>query len=231
MEAEAAPFISHLGLEKIDSIFNGAPCIFYSGSYNECKVSVVTNGKSIVFGVDNIGTTPAALSTFLAINQLKPDLVINAGTAGGFRRNDTKIGDTFISINFKYHDRRIPIPGYAEYGIGDYNAYPCPNLVKELNFKEGVVTTSNSLDHCEIDDKIMLENNASVKDMEAASIAWAAELTQTPFFAVKVVTDIVDGDKPSQEEFLENLETAAKSLQLSLSSVINFVSGKKLIDL
>jgi len=37
--------------------------------------------------------------------------------------------------------------------------------------------------------------DVSVKDMEAAAIAWVAKLNNTPFFALKVVTDIVDGDR------------------------------------
>jgi nucleoside phosphorylase len=32
--------------------------------------------------------------------------------------------------------------------------------------------------------------DASVKDMEAAAVAWAAELYEVPYFALKVVTDI-----------------------------------------
>ena len=32
----------------------------------------------------------------------------------------------------------------------------------------------------------MLENDASVKDMEAAALAYVAELAAVPFFAVKV---------------------------------------------
>jgi nucleoside phosphorylase len=39
-------------------------------------------------------------------------------------------------------------------------------------------------------DIIMEENQASVKEMEAASIAWVVEQFQVPFFAVKVITDI-----------------------------------------
>ena len=35
----------------------------------------------------------------------------------------------------------------------------------------------------------MTANNASVKDMEAASVAYIAEITHTPFLALKVVTD------------------------------------------
>jgi hypothetical protein len=33
--------------------------------------------------------------------------------------------------------------------------------------------------------------DASVKDMEAAAVAWAAELSSTPFIALKVVTGII----------------------------------------
>lgn len=70
--------------------------------------------------------------------------------------------------------------------------------------------------------------DASVKDMEAAAIAWAADLSNTPFIALKVVTDIVDGDRPAEEEFFENLATAAASLQVMVPKVIEFVVGKSL---
>lgn len=36
----------------------------------------------------------------------------------------------------------------------------------------------------------MARTDAAVKDMEAAAVAWAAELYKVPYFALKVVTDI-----------------------------------------
>ena len=39
----------------------------------------------------------------------------------------------------------------------------------------------------------MVAREASVKDMEAAAVAWAAHLHACPMFALKAVTDIVDG--------------------------------------
>jgi 5'-methylthioadenosine nucleosidase len=78
---------------------------------------------------------------------------------------------------------------------------------------------------------MMTANNASVKDMEAASVAYIAEITNTPFLALKVVTDIVDGDRPTHEEFLENLSTAAISLQQKIPLLIDYIVGKKLSDL
>lgn len=232
MEAEAKPFIDELKLEPLDlpgSLLTS--CVVHQGIINEVKITVVTNGKSAKFGVDNVGTIPAALAAHIAISNIQPDLVINAGTAGGFKRKTAAIGDVFICTKFKNHDRRIPIPGFDQYGIGDYDGTSCKNLAKDLKFKLGTVTTSNSLDHNADDDKIMLENDASVKDMEAAAIAWVAEETKTPFFALKVVTDIVDGDRPTQEEFLENLGAAAKSLQVALPKLIDYIKGKSLTQL
>jgi hypothetical protein len=35
--------------------------------------------------VDHVGTVPASLMTFAAVQAVKPNLIINAGTAGGFK--------------------------------------------------------------------------------------------------------------------------------------------------
>jgi 5'-methylthioadenosine nucleosidase len=77
----------------------------------------------------------------------------------------------------------------------------------------------------------METNDASCKDMEAAAIAWSCKLFQIPYLGVKVVTDIVDGDRPTQEEFLEHLHTAAASLQRALPQVIEHVCGRPMHDL
>ncbi len=129
MEMEARPFIEKLGLVLIPSVIDNSPSLIYGGTRNGFKISVATNGKCPTHGVDNVCTVPAALSTFLAVHQLHPDLVINAGTAGGFSAKGAAIGDAFISSQIKHHDRRIPIPGFTAYGIGNHESLSCPNLV------------------------------------------------------------------------------------------------------
>ncbi len=62
-----------------------APCVTFSGSYSNLSVHVVWNGKCAVTGVDNVGTVPASLATYLSIMTFNPDLIISAGTAGGFK--------------------------------------------------------------------------------------------------------------------------------------------------
>jgi 5'-methylthioadenosine nucleosidase len=79
--------------------------------------------------------------------------------------------------------------------------------------------------------EIMVSLNAAVKEMEVASIAYVTDHANVPLLAVKVVTDIVDGDRPSHEEFLENLHIASDNLQRQLPRVVNYIIGKKLAEL
>jgi 5'-methylthioadenosine nucleosidase len=57
----------------------------YSGKHAGLDVHVVWNGRDAEHGVDLVGTVPASLSTYLACQAFNPDLIISAGTAGGFK--------------------------------------------------------------------------------------------------------------------------------------------------
>ena len=80
-----------------------------------------------------VGTTPAAISTYIAINSYKPDLVINAGTAGGFARVGGKVGDVYVCNNFTHHDRRIAIPGFEKYGRGHHVTLSTTKIIDVSN--------------------------------------------------------------------------------------------------
>uniref|UniRef100_A0A7S0WR43 Nucleoside phosphorylase domain-containing protein n=1 Tax=Pyramimonas obovata TaxID=1411642 RepID=A0A7S0WR43_9CHLO len=228
MEAEAAPFVEHLKLTKDEpSLLNTPlPGISYSGTHGSTKVVAVCNGKDAIYGVDSVGTVSAALTTYAAIQAVKPDLVINAGTCGGFKAKGGAIGDVYLSSAFKNHDRRIPLPGFEAFGTYAVESPACPKLVAAAGLKVGVVSTGNSLDCTPTDAEVMKENDASVKEMEGAAIAQVAKMFGIPIIGIKSVTDIVDGDRPTGEEFMENLGAAAKALQDKLPKVIDFVAGK-----
>lgn len=170
MTAEAQPLIDALSLSKMESLATEPYAVcFYSGSYKGITITVATNGQCRLSpdntGIDNVGTTPACLSTLLAMQTLspKPDLVINAGTAGGFGKMGAAIGDAFVSTSIKHHDRRIPIPGWDAYARGHHTTHATSQLCAALKFKSGVVSTGNSLDCTERDMEMLLENRASVK--------------------------------------------------------------------
>ena len=61
-------------------------------------------------GVDQVGTVPAALTAYLAIQAFHPDLLISIGTAGGFKARGGAIGDIYVGQSVMNHDRRIQIP-------------------------------------------------------------------------------------------------------------------------
>jgi hypothetical protein len=50
-----------------------------------CQLISFLKLNFLLSGVDNVGTVSAALVTYASIQTLKPHLIINAGTAGGFK--------------------------------------------------------------------------------------------------------------------------------------------------
>ncbi|KXZ47923.1 hypothetical protein GPECTOR_32g536 [Gonium pectorale] len=233
MEAEAQPLIQALGLKEDapPKIVGPAPCVTFSGEHDGLKVHVVWNGKDRDTGVDNVGTVPASLSTYLAVMAFKPDVVISAGTAGGFKAQGAAIGDVFLGTAVINHDRRIPLPNFDKYGIGYSLCLATPGLQEALSLKQGVVSSGNSLDYTDKCMEIMAQHSVAVKEMEAAAIAWACNLYHVPLMCVKAVTDIVDGDRPTSEEFLENLHAAAAALQGTLPRVLSRLAGRKMSEL
>jgi nucleoside phosphorylase len=101
---------------------------------------------------------------------------------------------------------------------------PCEEIAKTLGLKLGIVTTGNSLDCTEKDLEIIRSYNGVVKDMEAAAIAWIAKQYNIPFLAIKAITDLVDGEKTTEEEFLQNLESASKILSKQTIRVLELLS-------
>ncbi len=228
MEAEARPLINALDLKR-DRKFGDPTLPFehYTGDYSETlELLVSLNGKDKRYGVDNIGTEPATLNAYITLQHYKPDLLINAGTAGGFLARGAEIGDVYISTEaFRFHDRRIPIPGFDIYGVGHYPVHLIPKMAAALGLKEGVVTTANSLDYSDKDLIMMTQNNGSVKEMEAAGIGWVAHLLEVPFFALKSVTDFVDSEHPTEAQFIANLNIASHQLREKTIAVLNYLAS------
>jgi nucleoside phosphorylase len=234
MEAEAQPLIDQLNLQP-DPDFGDPhlPFRYYRGTKGRLQILLALAGKDPRFGVDLIGTEPATLNAYLVFKGFKPDLCINAGTAGGFIKRGGKIGDVYLSTEpFRYHDRRIPIPGFEEYGIGSYPvleglADPYLNeIAQKLGLKSGAVTTGSSLDYTDHCLRLMDQHQGAAKEMEACAIAWVAWLLQVPMLALKSITDLVDGVHPTQEEFLANLSQASSELQKKLIMLLEFLDAK-----
>ncbi|KAF1002359.1 5'-methylthioadenosine/S-adenosylhomocysteine nucleosidase-like [Apium graveolens] len=233
MQTEALPLIHkfHLSLAP-DSLFPvGVPWVRYHGTYRGLHINIVLPGKHPVLGVDNVGTVCASLITYASIQALQPDLIINAGTAGGFKAKGACIGDVYLVSEVAFHDRRIPIPVFDLYGVGQRQAFATPNMSKDIDLKAGKLSTGDSMDMCPSDESSIIANDATLKDMEGAAVAYVADLLKVPAIFMKAVTDIVDGDKPTSEEYLENLSGVTAALGQAVSQVIYYIDGKCISEL
>ncbi|KAK1419306.1 hypothetical protein QVD17_28471 [Tagetes erecta] len=233
MQTEALPLVNAFNLtEDATSIFpEGTPWVRYHGTYKGLDVNIIWPGKDAVLGVDSVGTVSASLVTYAAVQALKPDLIINAGTAGGFKAKGACIGDVYVASEVAFHDRRIPIPVFDLYGVGLRRGCSTPNLVKELDFKVGKLSTGDSLDMTPQDEASILANDAVIKDMEGAAVGYVTDLLKVPAIFVKAVTDIVDGDRPTSEEFLQNLSAVTVALGKAVTRVVDYIAGKSHLEL
>lgn len=48
---------------------------------------------------------------------------------------------------------------------------------------------------------------------------------------MKAITDIVDGDKPTSEEYVQNLSAVTVALGEAVNQVIHFIDGKCISEL
>ena len=218
MEAEAAPVRKELGLTGEGSLLaKGVTARLWS---NE-SVHIVTNGSDSRFDVDAIGTLPASLTTLLAIEKTNPKIVISAGTCGGFIAREGFIGEIILADRCVFHDRRIPLEGFMKYGIGDFSVANLATIAERLGFRMGTVSTGDSLDSQPSDLDFMNSVTTVAKDMEAAAVAWVSALKEVPFTALKVTTDLVDGEITTEEECVTKLQYASNRLSEGILSLVH----------
>ena len=227
MESEATPIIKAFDLAEDASFVPGMPMQAWRGTYDGTDIFLVINGKDIDTGLDLIGTQAATLATHFAVERYNPDLIINAGTSGAFAEKGAEIGDVYLSRDYVvFHDRRVPIPGWDKQSTGYFPVMDVSAIAGE-EFKTGIVSTGNSLDMPPEDEKNIRALNADVKEMEAAAVAWVARLHDVPLLCIKAVTDLIDSGKPTQDEFLHNLELANDNLWRGCVRIVELLQHKQ----
>ena len=234
MQEEAGAIRDALALEEIEAPFpRHLPMGAFERRTEERRVVLVTNGRDRRReAISLIGTQAATLAAHVTIDSFAPDVLISAGTAGGFSRSGAKIGDVYLSNGvFRFHDRIIPLPGYQEYGIGSYPSLDVSRVAVDTGLRMGEVTTGDSFEASEAHRAQFETHEPAVKEMEAAAIAWVASLSATPFFAIKAVSDLVDVERSTTEQFLEHLGRAVDALALSTRRVVAYCLGATLDDL
>lgn len=233
MQQEAAPLINQLEMtEQFDCLAYALPFRCFQTQIGDIKLSLITSGVDAVHKTDNIGCEPATLMAYESINKLCPDVIISAGTAGGFASKGAEIGTVYASgKHFVFHDRIVPLPGFSEAAVGCYPALNVNQLAQDLGLKTGVISSGSSLEKNPKDQIVIEKYDAVAKEMEAAAIAWVAGLYQVPFFAIKSITNLIDESNQSEDEFLKNFDYSVLTLNQKLLETIAYLQGKTITEL
>lgn len=227
MYQEAKPLVNELNLKETKPFDEALPMRIFTNS-GKPEIILVISGTDPKHNADYIGTQAAAISAVMAIKTFNPDIILNIGTAGGFKDRGAEIGDVYLVTQAFYHDRRIPLPGYDAYGMGGYHCELIPEIAGALNVKKGVLSTGDSLDAQPCDLEIMEKHNAVVKDMEGASIVWVANLYKKPVILLKSVTDLVDYPEENYQDFLNNLHLASHNLKDQFLKILHLFTENKI---
>ena len=67
--------------------------------------------------------------------------------------------------------------------------------------------------------------NGTCKEMEAAAIAQVCALYDKPYVGVKSVTDLMDVEEGSSDQFLANLAFASENLQKVVINMFDNIAG------
>lgn len=218
MGSEAIPVIKKLGLEPMTLKNWRFPIQLFWGNVAGTEIYLATNGQDERYGTEMIGSQSATLTTHYLVEGFTPDLIISAGTAGGLQSRGAQVGDVYLSQGpIRYHDRRYPMAGYHEYGIGNY-----PSMdASLLGFKLGCISSGDSLHMSTEEAEQFAANEADVKDMEAAAVAWVASWHGISFMAMKAITDLIDHPLKVEKQFIQNFEQAVEKLSDGLWELIS----------
>lgn len=202
-----------------------AHVIFYKGNIED---------KQVVLAQSGIGKVNAAITATLLINEFKPDLIINTGSAGSVD-SELNIGDIIISNKVYYHDVNATAFGYK---LGQVPSMPefyetdskLIDLAKssieqlDLNGIVGEVATGDSFIGS-IDQRKVIKSNfptASVVEMEAGAITQTCYQYNVPIIVTRAVSDLAD--KESDVTFEEFLKVACVNSSKIVKLLLNRVA-------
>ncbi|MDG1977016.1 MAG: hypothetical protein P8I44_00455 [Phycisphaerales bacterium] len=223
--------VERLGLELQEPLDPDLPAVWYRGSVRrgdetaskqDLDIAIGFAGEDPIHRCDRIGTVPATLTAYLLCRRFKPDLLVNAGTCGGFQRAGASVGDIYVGGgDFLFHDRRIPLPKFEAFGIGRIPAIAVASgILAGLEVSLGVVSTGDSFSPTSEEEVLFAAENVACKEMEASGIAGLSRDLGIPFLAVKAITDLVDHPEPEAEAFQRNLARVSGVLEERLAMLI-----------
>ncbi|QIW16797.1 5'-methylthioadenosine/S-adenosylhomocysteine nucleosidase [Pasteurellaceae bacterium RH1A] len=202
-----------------------AGCKIFEGKINHTKIALLQSG---------IGKTAAAIGTTLLLQQAKPDLVINTGSAGGLN-SSLNVGDIVISDEVRYHDVDVTAFGYEKGQLpANPAAFVADQELIELAKRKTEQAGFNAVTGLVCSGDLFVNGKAAIEqirqafpsvaavEMEAAAIAQTCHAFEVPFVVVRAISDVAD--KESHLSFDEFLPLAAEKSSAIVLEMINSLS-------
>ena len=189
--------------------------------------------KDVILTQSGIGKVNAAIATTLAVQQYRPDCVINTGSAGGIGQG-LRVGDVVIGVQTAHHDVDATAFGYA---LGQVPQLPlwftadarlvataqqAAQAFTHATVHQGVIVSGDQFIHSS--DKVAAIRAAfagvQAVEMEAAAIAQVCTQLWCPFVIIRAISDLADeAAEMSFEAFLQ--QAAVHSAEM----VDNMIAG------
>ncbi|QUW22175.1 5'-methylthioadenosine/S-adenosylhomocysteine nucleosidase [Sporosarcina sp. Marseille-Q4063] len=180
---------------------------YIEGSIGNHEVILVKSG---------IGKVNAAMATTMLLEKFMPDVVLNTGSAGGFKER-LEVGTVVISSEVRHHDVDVTAFGY-EYGqvpqlpaayLGDKKliklAVEAVEEIGEHRHSIGLIASSDTFmsDTSHVDKVRSTFPTIIAAEMEAAAVAQVCHQFETPFVVIRALSDIAGKEATmSFDEFL-----------------------------
>ncbi|MFX3674457.1 MAG: 5'-methylthioadenosine/S-adenosylhomocysteine nucleosidase [Paenisporosarcina sp.] len=178
-------------------------------------------GHEVVLLKSGIGKVNAAMSTAILMQQFKPEVVINTGSAGGFDAS-LEVGAIVISDEVRHHDVDVTAFGYEMGQVPDLpSAFHSDEKLRKLaeqvvselgqhQFSTGLIATGDSFmsDAARVEVVRGYFPQMKAAEMEAAAVAQVCHQFKVPFVIIRSLSDIAG--KESSISFEEFLPIAAK---------------------
>ena len=187
-------------------------CKFFTGTILNHKVTLTQSG---------IGKVAATIGTTILIENFKPDVIINTGSAGSLK-DHFNIGDVVVSTNVTHHDVDLTAFGYAmgqcaqlpiNYSADKHLIGQLKSVLEQenLNYHFGLLCSGDSFvasEHATLKIKKDFPEAIAV-DMEASAIAQTCFMFDVPFVVLRAISDGANND--SSMTFEEFLPVASKN--------------------
>lgn len=158
-------------------------------------------GRTIVNVCSGIAKVNAAVCAQIAIDNFKPDAVINAGIAGGMN-SDVKVCDIVISTEVLPHDLDLHFlndyPPYCGIFKSDIHLIETAEKVcKEFgvnSFRGRIVSGEAFISSNSIKADIMKRLEPYAVDMESSAVGHCCFMNNMPFVSVRCISDNADDE-------------------------------------